>query len=170
MPNRRSFLRTVTGGIALATTGLIGRARADLPQGALDSATRDALPGKQPLIKRAFRPPNYESPLQVFNDAITPNDQFFVRWHLSNIPRLDAGSWRLAVGGEGAGRGYELTLESLKRDFEPVELVAVCQCAGNRRGFSDPHVAGVEWGYGAMGNARWKGVRLKDILARAELK
>jgi len=170
MPNRRSFIRTVAGGIALATTGLIGRARADLPQGTLDSALRDSLPGKQPLIKRSFRPPNYESPVDVFNDVITPNDRFFVRWHLSNIPRIDAGSWRLAVGGDGAEREVELTLEQLKRDFEPVELVAVCQCAGNRRGLSDPHVPGVEWGSGAMGNARWKGVRLKDILARAELK
>src|ERR1035441_4589161 len=165
MPNRRSFLRTVAGGIALATTGLMGRARADLPQGALDSAMRDSLPGKQPLIKRAFRPPNYESPVEVFDEVITPNDRFFVRWHLSNIPRVEAGSWRL-----GAGGGVELTLEALKRDFEPVELVAVCQCAGNRRGLSEPHVPGVQWGYGAMGNARWKGARLKDILARADLK
>jgi DMSO/TMAO reductase YedYZ molybdopterin-dependent catalytic subunit len=170
MPNRRSFLRTVAGGIALATTGLMGRARADLPQGALDSAMRDSLPGKQPLIKRAFRPPNYESPVEVFDEVITPNDRFFVRWHLSNIPRVEAGSWRLGVGGDGAERGFELTLEALKRDFEPVELVAVCQCAGNRRGLSDPHVPGVQWGYGAMGNARWKGARLKDILARADLK
>ena len=74
MPNRRSFLRTVAGGIALATTGLMGRVRADLPPGALESAMRDSLPGKQPLIKRSFRPPNYESPVDVFTDVITPND------------------------------------------------------------------------------------------------
>jgi len=74
------------------------------------------------------------------------------------------------VGGEAAEHGFELTLEQLKRDFEPAEFLAVCQCAGNRRGFSDPHVPGVEWGSGAMGNARWKGARLKDVLARAGLK
>ena len=62
---------------------------------------------------------------------------------------------------------FTLDLPSLQRDFEQVELAAVCQCSGNRRGLSDPHVAGVEWGIGAMGNARWKGVRLKDVLARA---
>jgi hypothetical protein len=28
---------------------------------------------------------------------------------------------------------------------------------------SNPHVQGVQWGYGAMGNARWKGVRLRDV-------
>ena len=171
MPTRRSFLRTVAGGIALANAGLIApRARAELPQGTLDSAARDALPGKQPLIKRSFRPPNYESPVDFFDDVITPNDRFFVRWHHSNIPRIDTGVWRLQVGGDGAERGFELTLEQLKRDFEAVELVAVCQCAGNRRGLSSPHVPGVQWSYGAMGNARWKGVRLKDLLARAGLK
>ena len=171
MATRRSFLRTVAGGVVLANAGLIGRrAQAGLPQGTVDSSVRDTLPGKQPLIKRSFRPPNYESPVEFFDEAITPNDRFFVRWHLSNIPRIDADSWRLHVGGDAAEREFELTMDQLKRDFDPVDLVAVCQCAGNRRGLSDPHVPGVEWGYGAMGNARWKGVRLKDILARAGLK
>jgi DMSO/TMAO reductase YedYZ molybdopterin-dependent catalytic subunit len=171
MPTRRSFLRSVAGGIALANAGLMARrVQAQLPQGTVDSAVRDTLPGKQPLIKRSFRPPNYESPVEYFDDAITPNDRFFVRWHFSNIPRIDADSWRLHVGGEAAERELELTMDQLKHDFEPVELVAVCQCAGNRRGLSEPHVPGVQWGYGAMGNARWKGVRLKEILARAGLK
>ena len=51
-----------------------------------------------------------------------------------------------------------------------VEVVAVNQCSGNRRGLSKPHVAGVEWGYGAMGCARWKGARLKDVLDKVGLK
>ena len=63
-----------------------------------------------------------------------------------------------------------MTFDELAKDFEQVELAAVCLCSGNRRGLSDPHVAGVEWGYGAMGNARWKGVRLKDVLAKAGVK
>ena len=67
-------------------------------------------------------------------------------------------------------RPIELTLEQLKGEFDPIEIVAVCQCAGNRRGLADPHVPGVEWGEGAVGNARWKGARLKDILARAAMK
>ena len=164
-------MRLAAGGIALAEAGLIGSwARAELPQGTLDSEVRDTLPGKQPLIKRSYRPPNYESPPEFFDDVLTPNDRFFVRWHLANIPRIDVRSWRLNVGGDGAQRSFELSMDELKRDFEPVELVAVCQCAGNRRGLSAPHVAGVEWGSGAMGNARWKGARLKDILARAGLK
>jgi len=159
------------GGLALAGDGLIFRiARAELPQGVIDAGVLDALPGKQPLIKRTYRPPNYETPVAYFKDVITPNDRFFVRWHLANIPTIEVSAWRLSVGGDGVAQPFELTLDQLQRDFEPVELIAVCQCSGNRRGLSDPHVPGVEWGYGAMGNARWKGARLKDILARAGLK
>jgi DMSO/TMAO reductase YedYZ molybdopterin-dependent catalytic subunit len=171
MPTRRSVLQATAGGVALAGSGLFGRlASADLPRGTTESTVLDALPGKQPLIKRSFRPPNYETPIGYFNDVITPNERFFVRWHHQNIPQVDTASWRLSVGGDSAATGFELTLNQLKDEFEPAELVAVCQCSGNRRGLSDPHVAGVEWGYGAMGNARWKGARLKDLLARAGIK
>jgi hypothetical protein len=85
------------------------------------------------------------------------------------IGEVSADEWRLRVGGDAATTPYELTLQQLKAEFEPVEVVAVCQCSGNRRGLSDPHVPGVQWGLGGMGNARWKGVRLKDVLARAGL-
>ena len=171
MTTRRLILQTAAGGLALAGGGLVARlARAGLPTGTIESGSLETLPGKQPLLKRSFRPPNYETPLAYFDSAITPNDRFFVRWHLMNIPEVDAATWRLSVGGEAAAQELTLTLEQLKGDFEPAEVVAVCQCSGNRRGLSDPHVPGVEWGYGAMGNARWKGVRLKDILARAGLK
>jgi DMSO/TMAO reductase YedYZ molybdopterin-dependent catalytic subunit len=171
MRTRRSVLHATASGIALASTGLFGRlAWADLPPGTIESGVLDALPGKQPLLKRSFRPPNYETPVAFFNDVITANDRFFVRWHLAKIPRIEASSWRVAIGGEAIAQPFDLSLEQLRSDFEPVELVAVCQCSGNRRGLSDPHVAGVEWGYGAMGNARWKGARLRDILKRAGLR
>jgi DMSO/TMAO reductase YedYZ molybdopterin-dependent catalytic subunit len=140
-----------------------------LPEGARAEAVLEALPGKTQLIKLTYRPPNYETPLHYFNELFTPNEAFFVRYHLSDIPEVDPAKWRLAVGGDAAARPFELTLDQLKRDFPPVEVVAVCQCSGNRRGLVQPHVAGVEWGYGAMGNARWKGARLKDLLDRAGL-
>ena len=47
------------------------------------------LPGKKPLIQLADRPPNYESPLEYFRTPITPNDQFFVRYHLADIPEVE---------------------------------------------------------------------------------
>jgi len=150
--------------------GFAQLARAGLPSGTIESQILDALPGKQPLLKHSFRPPNYETPVEYLKDAITPNDRFFVRWHLAHIPTVDAAAWRVKIGGDAVERPFDLTLEQLRREFDPVELVAVCQCAGNRRGLSDPHVPGVEWGEGAVGNARWKGARLKDILTRAGLK
>ncbi len=140
-----------------------------LPEGVRASAVLDALPGKKPLIKLSYRPPNYETPIEYFRTAVTPNDAFFVRYHLSVIPEVNAATWKLAVGGEGANGQTELTLADLKA-LPAVEVVAVNQCSGNRRGLFQPHVPGVEWGYGAMGCARWKGARLKDMLDKVGLK
>jgi DMSO/TMAO reductase YedYZ molybdopterin-dependent catalytic subunit len=144
---------------------------AGLPAGALESASLETLPGKVPLIKKTWRPPNFETPTHYFNEAFTPNEAFFVRYHLANIPeRIDAAAWRLNVGGPSVEKPLALSLEDLRSGFEQVEVAAFCMCSGNRRGLSDPHVPGVQWGNGAMGNARWKGVRLKDVLARAGVK
>ncbi len=173
MQQRRAFVQAIGAGWALAGGAWIAPRAvrgAGLPQGATDSAALDALPGKLALIRRSYRPPNYETPLEAFDSVLTANDRFFVRWHLDNIPRIDAREWSLAVGGDAIDRPLHLTLDQLKQGYKPVELVAVCQCSGNRRGLSDPHVPGVQWGYGAMGNARWKGARLKDVLALAGLK
>ena len=176
MISRRNLLQTA--GAAGALAGLPGWARAQgagpmltpgVPSGVATYATMAKLPGKQPLIRLADRPPNYESPLEYLRTPITPNDQFFVRYHLADIPEVKAESYRIKVGGDGANGQAELTFDDLKK-FPAVEVVAVNQCSGNRRGLSQPHVAGVEWGYGAMGCARWKGARLKDILDKAGLK
>lgn len=170
--NRRHFL---SGSLAAGTTlALPARAAQPdlppaLPQGVRASAVLDALPDKKPLIKLSYRPPNYETPIEYFREPITPNDAFFVRYHLAVIPRVDAGSWRLSVGGEGANGQAELTLQDLQA-MPSTEVIAVNQCSGNRRGLFQPHVPGVEWGYGAMGCARWKGARLKDVLDRVGLK
>ena len=157
-------------GLGLKSAGAAGvELPAALPQGLRDNATLVTLPGKKPLIKLSYRPPNYETPIEYFRTAITPNDAFFVRYHLSNIPEVDAKTWKIVVDGDGANGRAEFTLDDLKR-LPAVELVAVNQCSGNRRGLFQPHVAGVEWGYGAMGCARWKGPRLKDLLDKAGLK
>src|SRR5262249_30690207 len=140
-----------------------------LPEGTRSEAIFDVLPGKKPLIKLSYRPPNYETPIEYFRSVITPNDAFFVRYHLTDIPEVDAASWKLKVGGAGANGAIEIGLEDLRR-FPASEVVAVCQCSGNRRGLVQPHVPGVEWGYGAMGCARWKGARLKDVLDRVGVK
>src|SRR5215472_13563491 len=179
--SRRRFLqRAGAGALALASPGLDRRPAwsqerpalvPGLPAGVYDTAILDALPGKQPLIKLSYRPPNYETPVPYFKTAITPNDAFFVRYHLADIPdQIDPNRWRLQVAGEAAATPLQLTLDELQTGFEQVEIVAVCQCSGNRRGWSQPHVPGVQWGPGAMGNAVWRGVRLKDVLVKAGLR
>jgi DMSO/TMAO reductase YedYZ molybdopterin-dependent catalytic subunit len=140
-----------------------------VPNGIATYANMATLAGKKPLIQLADRPPNYEAPLEYFRTPITPNDQFFVRYHLADIPEVDVAGYKIKVDGDGADNSIELTLDELK-SMPAVEVVAVNQCSGNRRGLSSPHVPGVQWGYGAMGCARWKGARLRDVLDRAGIK
>ena len=130
-----------------------------------------AFPQKGEMLLVRSRPPLLETPFSVFDQGVfTPNDRFFVRWHVADIPtRVDARSFRVRIHG-AVQHEVVLGLAELSREFERVEVVAVNQCAGNSRGFFNPRVAGGEWGNGAMGNARWTGVRLKDILDRAGVK
>ncbi len=158
MLRRRDLLLGATGS-ALAARLPVAHA-ADVPG-------LSTLAGKRPLIRRAFRPPNFETPLADLVPAFTPNDAFFVRYHLALIPQIDPRSWRLAVGGASAAHPLSLSLTDLREDFEPVTLAAVNQCSGNRRGLFQPRVPGVQWGTGAMGNALWRGVRLREVLERA---
>ena len=180
MITRRRLLGTASAGAALAASGLslpkIFAANAaetpltpGVPAGVGSYATMATLPGKKPLIRLADRAPNYEAPLEYLRTPITPNDEFYIRYHLSDIPEVKAEDYKISVGGEGANGQAEIALDDLKK-MPAVEIVAVNQCSGNRRGLSQPHVAGVEWGYGAMGCARWKGPRLKDILEKVGLK
>lgn len=125
-------------------------------------------PQKRELILVTMRPPQLETPFSVFNEGLlTPNDAFFVRYHLAQIPtNIDLNEFRLTVKGK-VNSALTLSLDELKAQFQPVELVAVNQCSGNGRGFSNPRVAGGQLGNGAMGCARWRGVRLKDVLNKA---
>jgi sulfite dehydrogenase (cytochrome) subunit A len=126
-------------------------------------------PQKRPLILQTPRPPQLETPFAIFDDGtLTPNDAFFVRWHLADIPEsVDASTHRIAVTG-AVQRELSLSLKDLG-EMPAVEITAVNQCSGNSRGFFHPRVPGGQWANGAMGNARWTGVRVRDILARAGL-
>ncbi len=126
---------------------------------------------KRPLILQTSRPPQLETPFGVFDQGLlTPNDAFFVRYHVSGLPLdLDPATFRLHVSGSVAHE-LSLSLRDLQRDFPTAEVVAVNQCSGNGRGFSQPRVAGGQLGNGAMGNARWRGVPLRAVLDRAGVK
>lgn len=124
----------------------------------------------QALETLTHRPPNQESTPKELSAPFTPNDKFFVRYHLSAIPKLDAKKWKLELSGEAFEKSISFTLEDLKKNFEHVEITAITYCAGNQRGLFKNRVPGVQWKYGAMGNAKWKGVRLKDVLQKARIK
>lgn len=125
-------------------------------------------PQKRPMIQMTTRPPQLETPFQVFDEGvITPNDVFFVRYHLAGIPTtIDPDTYRIEIGGKVA-KPLSLSLTDLKTGFEALEIVAVNQCSGNSRGFFEPRVAGGQLANGAMGNARWRGVPLKAVLDKA---
>jgi DMSO/TMAO reductase YedYZ molybdopterin-dependent catalytic subunit len=131
-----------------------------------------AYPEKRPLIVLTSRPPQLETPFEVFNEGIlTPNDAFFVRYHNGGIPKsIDPDKHMITIGGNAVGKPYELSMAELRSQFKPIEYVAVNQCSGNSRALFNPRVTGGQLTNGAMGNARWVGVALKDVLARAELK
>lgn len=171
--SRRSFL---TGAGALSLTGLVASAswpaRAeDLLELPFANGRRELasyFPQKGSMILQRTRPPLLETPFEVFDQGVfTPNERFYVRWHLPNIPTaIDPAEFRLKVRGR-VRQPVALTLEELVRDFPQFEIAAVNQCSGNSRGFFSPRVPGGEWSNGAMGNALWRGVRLKDVLDRA---
>ena len=162
MLTRRDALLAAAG---FAAAG--ARADENIPAGSSGGDLLAALPGKKPLIQRAFRPPNFETPLADLASLYTGNAVFFVRYHLPVIPRVDTTGWRPQIGGPSAQRSLALSLPELKDSFPHVSLAAVNQCSGNRRGLFSPRVPGVQWRNGAMGNALWTGVRLRDVLQKA---
>lgn len=164
--HRRRFIcdsSAVLAATLLPASGLLAAAGNGLPAGTVASSSMHALAGKRPLIKRSFRPPNYETPVELFRQDFTPNDAFYVRWHAS-VPAIALTDWRLRVSASPSGSPRVYTHAELLRKFRLHEVAAVNQCSGNRRGLFRPHVPGVQWGYGAMGHALWRGVRLKDVL------
>lgn len=127
-------------------------------------------PQKGSMILQRSRPPLLETPMEVFDRGVfTPNDQFYVRWHWAVIPTsVDAAAFRLSVRGH-VNQTLSLSIGDLLK-LPRVELAAVNQCSGNSRGFYLPRVPGAQWAHGAMGNAQWTGVLLKDVLDRAGVK
>jgi sulfite oxidase len=116
------------------------------------------------MIVRSARPVDLEMPLSGFADFITPLEHFFVRTHVY-APAVTLADWRLRVEG-AVSNPLALSMEELKR-FPATELVGVLECAGNGRAFYEPPVAGIQWRHGAVGNGRWRGARLADVLKKA---
>jgi DMSO/TMAO reductase YedYZ molybdopterin-dependent catalytic subunit len=169
MLDRREMMKRA--GIAALATGF-GSVRAL----ALDTVTLPFDNGERPLVKypqkrlligQTSRPPQLETPFSIFNDGpITPNNAFYVRYHLADLPLdLDPDKFTLEIKGK-VDHPLKLSLQEIRK-LKAVDLVAVNECSGNGRGFSNPRVAGGQLGNGAMGNARWHGVPLKTVLDMA---
>lgn len=169
---RRKFLKglgAIAAGLSLAPL----RSKAAVETLNFGNGTRQLVtyPQKRPLMLITARPPHLETPFSTFNEGlITPNDAFFVRYHLANIPTsINAETYRLKIGGL-VNKALSLSIEELKKLGEPVDVIAVNQCAGNSRGFSLPRVFGAQLGNGSMGNAQWTGIPLKTVLQKAGIK
>jgi DMSO/TMAO reductase YedYZ molybdopterin-dependent catalytic subunit len=161
----------LTGLLGASAWNAMAAALVELPFGNGQRELVTNFPQKGAVLLQRIRPPLLETPFEVFDQGVfTPNDRFYVRWHLANIPEVvDPVSFRLAIRGH-VGQPISLTLDDLVREFKPFEIAAVNQCSGNSRGFFSPRVAGGQWANGSMGNARWSGVRLRDVLDRAGVK
>jgi sulfite dehydrogenase len=166
--NRRRFLELA----GTAGAGLV--ASSDRMAFALESSPDDAnlvrFPEKTEMILLTDRPPQLETPLHYFRQDLTPNEAFFVRWHLEGIPTsVDLRTFRLNVSGH-VRQPLQLSVDELRSQFEAISIIAVNQCSGNSRSFFEPRVPGGQWKHGAVGNAKWTGVSVKSILDRAQLK
>lgn len=148
--------------------------RCFLAQSAGLLASLGALPALRQAVRRVRRmlqlnayAVDAETPLDLLTSYLTPNDLFFVRHHWQPPAPPDPKTWRLVVDGEVA-KPLSLSLAELKQ-LPRTTVTCVLQCAGNGRSLQTPRVPGVQWGQGAVGNARWTGVRLKDLLERTGL-
>ena len=162
--------RTALGLAGASLVGVVRASRADTVMLPFGNGERPLVqyPEKRKLILLTSRPPQLETPFAVYGEGLlTPNDAFFVRYHLADLPTesIDLATFRLEVKGS-VTRPLSLSLNELKA-MPGAELVAVNQCSGNGRGFSEPRVAGGQAANGLMGNARWTGVPLKAVLDRA---
>jgi len=175
--SRRGLLRGLGALGAMAATAPAwaqGTVKLGLNGGPDERALTGAFPQKGSMILQRTRPPLLETPFEVFDPVsnggvFTPNDRFFVRWHWAVIPeQVDLAGFRCAVRGH-VSQAQSLTMADILA-LPRVELAAVNQCSGNSRGLFQPRIAGGQWENGAMGNARWTGVRLRDVLDRAGVK
>src|ERR1700686_1872912 len=163
MNSRRNFLKQMSGA-ALA----VGAAPSLLSWATADQGGPIELPGEDDLIVRPFRFVDLETPVEYFNAWLTPVPHFFVRNHMHEPSELNAGDWRLSIGGE-VEKPFALNLGELSK-IETLSIVNTLECAGNGRSLHRPQVPGIQWCKGAVGTARFSGPRLRDVLQRAAVK
>ena len=132
-----------------------------------DPYGRDPAERHPGLLFHNTKPCNAELPAALQTQChITPNELWFIRHH-HPVPVLDGAAWRLGVQGECIGAiSISLSLDDLRHRFPKTEVQSTIQCGGNRRAGLDTvaPTAGISWGTGAISNATWGGVLLRDVL------
>lgn len=148
-----------------AQLGVAGTASALWPA----DLSAQTLAGKNTrLVALSARPPDYETPVALLDSLLTPVDAFYVRCHMPVPAALDEASWTVGVEGEVAAP-LSLRVADLKA-MPSASVTVTLECAGNGRAFFDPPVAGIQWKKGAVGTAKWTGVRVADVLKKAGAK
>ena len=121
------------------------------------------------IIVQDQQPFNAESPLGMLRQSfVTSEEIFYIRNH-GSIPEVDPASYCLTVSGM-VERPLDLSLEEIRNEFPEKTITATMQCAGNRRhGLMEAREIPGEtpWGAGAIGNGRWTGVPLREVLMAA---
>lgn len=179
--SRRGFLK----GAGLASMGaLVGGSipfSQNMPSGFIPAALAQGAPagnsgprilkmdGKAELVILGDKPFVAETPEHLLDDPITPNDKIFIR-NNGTPPEAaaNADAWELTIDGE-VNNPLKLTAGDLRQRFRSVTYALQMECGGNGRSFFEPKASGNQWTNGAISNARWTGVRLKDVLEAAGL-
>ena len=167
--DRREFVRRLLALAALAQLPALPAAVAQIEKDEdLFALLREFGKHADMTVYRAS-PLNAGSPLEPLRAAqVTPADIFYLRNH-APVPAPDADSWRLEVDGL-VQRPLSLSLAELQRDFPRRAQEATLQCAGFRRQemLNEENAGGaLLWCSDAIGNGRWGGVRLRDVLEAA---
>lgn len=141
------------------------------PIGLDDKPIKATVPGKNnQLTVLGNKPWNAETPIHLLAPASTPADVFFVRNNGIPPTKVDPSKWKLTIEGESAIKKVTLSLNELKTKFKHYSYHLTLECGGNSRGEFSPTTEGNQWGNGAVGCAKWTGVRLKDVLNYAGVK
>jgi DMSO/TMAO reductase YedYZ molybdopterin-dependent catalytic subunit len=172
---RRKFIKESLLASASFTLGTNITFWENIPEGlqllGLDYGTEDQFPGKSSLMTVLNdRPINMETPAHLLKDNLTPNELFFVRNNGLPPSDIDIDKWTLTIAGESAVKNKSFTLKELKSKFENVSYNITLECGGNGRKEFSPPAKGNQWSVGAVGCAKWTGVRLKDVLKNVGIK
>jgi len=173
--NRRKFIKQSVLASFTATLGINIVYGNNIPAGlellGLNGPVAKDYPGKSNLLTVLNdRPVNMETPPHLLKDPLTPNELFFVRNNGLPPANVDIDNWKLTIAGESAAKPKSYTLKELKSKFENISYNITLECGGNGRKEFNPPAKGNQWTTGAVGCAKWTGVRLKDVLQDVGIK